>query len=313
MDFIIPILAAVIFFVGYLAVDKMVVNAQRRKSLRTRLAGDGSVYSEDDQGGAPTSLSDEPSASAKSLLGLLRAMGVNVDAALRSLELKFARAGIVSSDAPIYYLFYKRVVAFILGGIGAFMIITASGEEAMTSQAIGAFIILLAFFGAHLYVENKIAHRTKLLQRAFPDTLDLLLICVESGLGLDAAFGRVCNELSRAYPEMTYELNRTRLELSLLNDRVRALTNLGDRTGMVAFRSLVVALIQSERFGTSLSDTLRVLSEDFRLQRLAHAEAKAARLPVLITLPLMLLLMPAFFIIVLGPAFMGVSKSGALK
>ena len=105
---------------------------------------------------------------------------------------------------------------------------------------------------------------------------------------------------------MAGELNRTRLELTLLNDRVRALMNLGDRTGMVEFRSLVVALVQSERFGTSLTDTLRVLSEEFRLQRMANAEAKAARLPVLMTVPLIFLLMPAFMMIVLGPAIVKV-------
>jgi tight adherence protein C len=109
---------------------------------------------------------------------------------------------------------------------------------------------------------------------------------------------------------MTAELNRTRLELSLINDRVRALTNLGERTDMVAFRSLISALIQSERFGTSLTATLRVLSEEFRSQRLVDAEVKAARLPVLMTIPLIFLLMPAFFLIVLGPAIVRISNNG---
>ena len=159
-------------------------------------------------------------------------------------------------------------------------------------------------------MKNKIDHRRKTLKRAIPDTLDLLLICVESGLALDAALNRVCNELGRAHPEMTAELNRTRLELALLNDRVRALTNLGDRTNLPAFRSLVSSLIQSERFGTSLTDTIRVLSEDYRLQRLMDAEVKAARLPVLLTIPLIFLLMPAFMLIVLGPAIIGFMHHG---
>jgi tight adherence protein C len=214
--------------------------------------------------------------------------------------LRFARAGIASPDAPIYYLFFQRIASFGFFTIGVVLVLTAKGD--MTFQAIGGLIGLLGVFGPKLWLQNSIDRRAKLLLRAFPDTLDLLLICVESGLALDAALARVCGELARAYPEMTTELNRTRLELTLLNDRVRALMNLGDRTGMVAFRSLVVALIQSERFGTSLIDTLRVLSEDFRLQRLANAEAKAARLPVLMTIPLMLLLMPAFLLIVLGPS-----------
>jgi tight adherence protein C len=179
----------------------------------------------------------------------------------------------------------------------------AEGSKHLLYSFIGLLVFIVALFGPYLYLQNKITHRKQMLQRAFPDTLDLLLICVESGLALDASLSRVCAELQRAFPEITEELNRTRLELALLNDRVRALINLGNRTDMVAFRSLTAALIQSERFGTSLTDTLRVLSEDFRLQRIADAEAKAAKIPVLLTLPLILLLMPAFMIIVLGPAY----------
>jgi tight adherence protein C len=169
---------------------------------------------------------------------------------------------------------------------------------------------VLALFGPRLYLQNLIDKRKKRLHRALPDTLDLLLICVESGLALDASLQRVCSELGRAYPEITAELNRTRLELTLLNDRTRALMNLGERTGMPAFRALISSLIQSERFGTSLSDTLRVLSEEFRLQRLADAEVKAARLPVMMTIPLIFLLMPAFFLIVLGPAIVRIVHDG---
>lgn len=304
MNLIIAIVAAAVVFLGVLSLDKVRTNAQRRKSLRSRLAADGSVYDETQD--ASVGLVGEPSPRAKQMIAILRSMGVNVDQSLRAMEIKFAQAGIVSPDAPAFYLFFKRVGSFVIAAIGAYIAFTATGLD---MQCVGGLIAFLAIFGADLYISNKIQNRQKLLQRAFPDTLDLLLICVESGLALDAALARVCSELARAYPEMTQELNRTRLELSLLNDRVKALTNLGDRTGMVAFRSLVVALIQSERFGTSLTDTLRVLSEDFRLQRLAAAEAKAARLPVLITLPLMVLLMPALFIIILGPAIINVTKA----
>ncbi len=309
MELMIAALSAVVIFFGILALDKVRENAQRRRSLRSRLAADGTVYSDAADSHIATGLVGEPTLRAQSILRLLRGMGVNVEESLRLMEVRFARAGVVSPDAPAFYLFFKRVLAPIIAIMGGFILFTAKSDEPLAMQATGVLIIVLALFGADLYIKNKADNRQKLLQRAFPDTLDLLLICVESGLSLDAALARVCNELARAYPEMTQELNQTRLELSLLNDRVKALTNLGDRSGMVAFRSLVVALIQSERFGTSLSDTLRVLSEDFRLQRLTHAEAKAARLPVLITLPLMLLLMPALFIIILGPAIINAMKS----
>lgn len=309
MKLLITFLVLVVAFCGFLAVDRMRINAKRRKLLQARLASETSSYGENEYDPNSAGLNGEPSEKAKAYLKLMRNMGINVEESIRNLELRFARAGINSVDAPIYYLFYQRVVSFGLATFGLFLLLTASGEMALFFQMTGGLILFLAVFGASLYLKNKTDHRNKVLQRAFPDTLDLLLICVESGLALDAALNRVCSELNRAYPEMTEELNRTRLELSLLNDRVRALMNLGDRTGMVAFRSLVVALIQSERFGTSLTDTLRVLSEDFRLQRLANAEAKAARLPVLLTIPLIFLLMPAFLMIVMGPAIIGIMRS----
>lgn len=296
MKIVLALLLGVIGFCAYLLFDSMRINAQRRKSVQDRLTGEAGFAEENESVG----LQGEISQQALNLLSFMRGIGINVDEGLRKQEVRFARAGLESPDAPAYYMFFQRVASFGFAVLGGLIIVSSKGN--LTNQGLGGLIILAAFFGPSLYIQNMIDKRTKLLQRAFPDTLDLLLVCVESGLALDAALARVCTELARAYPEMTKELNRTRLELSLLNDRVKALMNLGDRTGMVAFRSLVVALVQSERFGTSLTDTLRVLSEDFRLQRLATAEAKAARLPVLMTLPLMVLLMPAFFIIIMGPA-----------
>ena len=296
MKYFAAILCFAIVFCAYLFIDSMRVNAKRRKSLQSRLSNNLDTQSDHE----PSSgMNGEMSPRAASIASFMRGLGIKVEEQIQGVEIRFSRAGITSPDAPIYYLFFKRIASFGIAFVGLMVLINAHGD--LQSQAIGVGIMGLAVLGPNMYLNNKIAHRTKLLQRAFPDTLDLLLICVESGLALDASLNRVCNELARAYPEMTAELNRTRLELSLLNDRVKALMNLGDRTGMVAFRSLCVALIQSERFGTSLVDTLRVLSEDFRLQRLAGAEAKAARLPVLMTLPLIFLLMPAFFMIVMGP------------
>lgn len=309
MDLIFALLIALMVFCGYLAFDQMRVDKKRKESLRLRIAPDGSTRGTDYE--EPITTTNEISARAQGLLSLLRGLGVNTDEAIRKLERRFAQAGITSPDGPVYYLFFQRVLSLFLFII-ALLFIMKGGEgfQKMLNWVMGGGIGIIALFGPHLYIQNKIDHRKKKLERAFPDTLDLLLICVESGLALDAALNRVCNELGRAYPDMTEELNRTRLELALINDRVRALMNLGDRTGMVAFRSLVAALIQSERFGTSLTDTLRVLSEDFRLARLADAEAKAARLPVLLTIPLIFLLMPAFMLIVLGPSIIRFMRSG---
>ncbi len=309
MKILAALLVAAMVFFSYLLFDRYMEEKRRRASLKLRIAPDGSSRSGDSTEALVT-LEAEPSAGVKALSRLLKLLGVNVDEAVRKLEPKFGQAGINSPDAPIQYLFFQRIASIFLFFIALVLLMSSNSEQAMFHKACGVFVGAAALCGPHLWLKNRVDHRAKLLQRAFPDTLDLLLICVESGLALDAALNRVCTELGRAYPEMTAELNRTRLELALINDRVRALMNLGERTNMVAFRSLVAALIQSERFGTSLTDTLRVLSEDFRLQRLSHAEAKAARLPVLLTIPLIFLLMPAFLLIVLGPAIVSFVHSG---
>jgi tight adherence protein C len=313
MNILLAFLIAVIVFCSYLVLDQYRLNVKRRNMMRARITPDGTTTGADFEESMHL-IDGEPSPRAKTLLAILRGLGVHIDETLPKIERMFGQAGMPSNDGPIYYLFFQRVVSiFLLILAAVYMMQPASkGIDQLMHYAVGGFVALLAVFGPYLYIKNKIDHRRKKLLRAFPDTLDLLLICVESGLALDAALTRVCSELGRAYPEMTQELNRTRLELSLINDRVRALMNLGERTGMVAFRSLVAALIQSERFGTSLTDTMRVLSEDFRLMRLSEAEAKAARLPVILTIPLILLLMPSLMLIILGPAIVTFVRNGQL-
>ena len=310
MSAILALLAAIIVFCSFLLVDRYLTDKKQKESLRARIAPDGSSYEEhyEDTG---TNLSGDPSPLAATFLAILRGLGVNTDESVRKLSKRFAQAGSNSPDAPAFYLFFQRIGSLGFLALSLLLLSGANDDNKLLMYLLAVFIAVIGLFGPHLYLQNLIDRRKKLLQRAFPDTLDLLLICVESGLALDASLNRVCSELGRAYPEMTAELNRTRLELALINDRVRALMNLGERTDMIAFRSLISALIQSERFGTSLTDTLRVLSEEFRLQRLTDAEVKAARLPVLMTLPLIFLLMPAFFLIVLGPAIVRFNNNGA--
>jgi len=294
----------VVVLVAYVIFDRYVAIRRNREVLRARIGADGMVRQEDEP---LFSYDRDPGARAQMLASILEKLGVNVQESLRTLEKKFAHAGITSPDTPIYFLFMQRVGVFAFLGLGGIFLLEAGG---FLDYVLGGALIALGFYGPKLYLENAIQKRKTILTRAFPDTLDLLLICTESGLALDASMNKVCAELGRAYPEMTAELNRTRLELALLNDRVRALTNLAERTDLVAFRALTASLIQSERFGTSLTDTLRVLSEDFRLTRLSHAENKAAKIPVYMTVPLIFLLMPAFLIIVLGPAIIGFMRSG---
>lgn len=238
------------------------------------------------------------------------AMTGNVEEKRKDMQLRFIQAGIYSPNAVgTYYAF--RVLAVPFGLLLSYILFTghAEGMMKLLSQLAGVAVLVFAWFGPSIYITNSKQKRQKTLQRSFPDTLDLILVCVESGLALDAALARVCRELGRAHPEITKELNRTRMELTLLSDRSIALQNLAERTDMVAFRSLVAALMQTEKFGTSLTETLRVLSDDYRHTRLMAAENKAGRLPAMMTIPMILLMMPAFVMIILGPAIISVMEA----
>jgi tight adherence protein C len=306
------ILVGAAVFMTYVLITKMMAEKRRKDSLRSRITSDGTPAAEEPE--EAIALDRELSPLAQRLASILALTGMWKEQDVKTLELRFARAGKMSPDAPVFYIFFQRIVSILLVLLALVMFASATAQGADQEMFIGAGILLIGIgvFGPHLYLENLIARRKKTLTRAFPDTLDLLLICVESGLALDASLNRVCSELGRSYPEMTQELNRTRIELALLNDRVKALNHLAERTDLLPFRSLISSLIQSERLGTSLTDTLRVLSEEFRLERLSKAEEKAARLPVLLTIPLVLLLLPAFMLIVLGPAIISFMKQGSV-
>lgn len=241
-----------------------------------------------------------PSALAVTISKIFTIFGVDIEKFHTNNQLRFYQAGIQSPDAHIYYFLFSRVVSVILVLLA--IVVVMNKNAGLVDYILGLNLAGIGIFGADMVIKHMQEKRKRTLQHSFPDALDLLLACVESGLALDGALLRVCKELGRAHPEMTQELNRLRVELSLLNDRTQALNNFAERNGMTSFRALVTALLQSERFGTSLTDTLRVMSEDFRTQRLMKAEEKAGRLPALITVPLIIFLLPALFLIILGPA-----------
>lgn len=302
-------LAFVVIFTLYMAVDSMFSRKEKLQQLEDKIAaGEVSAPQEDLVG-----MEDEKSSRAAVLEGFMRGVGVNVEARTADIRPMLQHAGMSSANAPIYLLFMNYFLRWIFVGAGVFFFLLAlQGKDGLMNYFMAVLLLFLGVLGPKMYITNETQKRKKILVRSFPDTLDLLVVCVESGLALDAALGRVCRELGRAHPEITKELNRTRLELALLNDRSVALQNLADRTDLVPFRSLVAALIQTEKFGTSLTDTLRVLSEDYRQTRLSLAEQKAGRLPVMMTIPLILLLMPALLIVILGPPFVKVREQGGL-
>jgi pilus assembly protein TadC len=249
-----------------------------------------------------------------SFLGaLLGVLGRNIDEELKQIRKKTLYAGIRSPDAPIYYLAYQYIASPLLLLLAlVFLLSGPENPNRAMDMVLGLILAVFALFGHKLYIKNRIDKRQKELTRSFPDMLDLMLVCIESGLALDAAIAKVCNELGAAHPLLTEELNRTRMELSVVSDRSKAFYALGERTGIPAMKALAAALIQSEKFGTSMGDTLRVLSDDYRQSRLLLAEEKAARLPALITVPLITMLLPAMFIIILTPAILSIIAQGGL-
>ncbi|TAE34533.1 MAG: type II secretion system F family protein [Alphaproteobacteria bacterium] len=301
MNYISAAVVGIIFFVLYLMVNAFAARKDRLKKFE-RDARLTRSYSELGlaEGIESVELEQDYSPLAQSLHRMMDVFGFDVDKNLKEWRTSAMRAGMTSPNAPIFLMFYQRIAGYLIALFGGMILMMT--QDNMGMMLFGGLLMIIGLFGSKLLVSNNTAKRKKSLLRSFPDGLDLMVVCVESGLALDAAVNRVCDELSFAHPALAVELNQTRLELALLNNRSQALMNLAERTDLVAYRSLVAALIQTERFGTSLTDTLRVLSDDYRQTRLMIAEEKAGRLPALISIPLITCLLPALMLLVLGPA-----------
>jgi tight adherence protein C len=162
--------------------------------------------------------------------------------------------------------------------------------------------VVVGYYLPLIFLKNMVTRRQESIQRAWSDALDLLLICVESGMSIEPAIQRVAREIGTQSVPLAEELVLTNAELSYLGDRRKAFDNLGKRTGLPTVRSVMTSLIQSERYGTPLGQALRVLAQENRDQRMQQAEKKAAALPPKLTVPMVLFFLPVIFIIVLGPA-----------
>lgn len=223
-------------------------------------------------------------------------------------SLKLARAGWRGRDPLVIYLFARVVFPAVLGG-GAVVALYVLGLVKMSDTmkaVISIAAVLLGAFAPDFYVQNRVTRRQQALTKALPDSLDLMVICAEAGLGLDAAFARVAKETGPVAPELADELVFTGIELTFLPERAKALENLSERAGLPAIRAVVNALRQTERYGTPLAQSLRVLSAEFRNARMMRAETKAARLPVILTVPMMIFILPPLFVVILGPAILQV-------
>jgi tight adherence protein C len=202
------------------------------------------------------------------------------------------------------------VLAPIGLGLFAFVYIstiygTLPPQMRIAAAAIG---MVIGNYLPFVMLRNLISRRQTSIRRAWPDSLDLMLICVESGMAIEPAMQRVSREIGTMSVPLAEELALTVAELSFLPDRRKAFENLGKRTGMPQVKSVVTSLIQSERYGTPLGTALRVLAQENRDMRIAEAERKAAALPPRLTVPMMLFFMPVIFVVILGPVVMTISK-----
>jgi tight adherence protein C len=219
---------------------------------------------------------------------------------------KLALAGFRSKDSLTVYLFAKAILPFIGLGVAVTLIYGMKALHLQGAQAVGACVVagLLGSLLPDFYVNNVAQKRQLAIRRALPDAFDLLVICAEAGLSLDSSFERVSRELGEGCPELGEEIGLTSIELGFLPDRAKALQGLADRVPLQGIRALVTTLAQTERYGTPLAQSLRVLASEMRTERMLKAEEKAARLPAIMTIPLMLCILPPLFIVLVGPAIL---------
>ncbi len=219
-----------------------------------------------------------------------------------------ARAGYRGQGPLTTFVFLRFVTPFVLFGIAfVYLSFIIFADRPLWQNAI--FALLIGLLGAYLPVlllKNRTIKRQQSIKRAWPDCLDLMLLCVESGMSIEHAFKRVAREMGDQSPELTEELTLVTAELSFLDDRSRAYENLGKRTGLDNVRSVMTALIQADRYGTSVGQALRVMAEEGREARMNEAEKKAAALPPKLTVPLILFFLPVLFIVIISPALIQV-------
>ena len=243
---------------------------------------------------------------------ILSNLKVLQDDQLKQAQRKLLQAGIRSKDWAVAVIFGRLVLPIVFGGAMLFWVYGTDGWadwSPMKKYALVAGTFILSYKAPDLYLKNKIQKRSDAIRKGLPDALDLLVICAEAGLTVDAAFHRVAKELGRAYPELGDEFALTAIELGFLTERRQAFENLSARVDLDAVKGVVTTMVQTEKYGTPLASALRVLSAEFRNERMMRAEEKAARLPAIMTVPLILFILPTLFVVILGPAACSIKDS----
>jgi tight adherence protein C len=208
-------------------------------------------------------------------------------------------------QAPVVAFLFFRAILPIIGFLLVFFYLFVVNNFGLPSvlrlgMAIGGAYV--GFYLPNIFISNLIQRRQKSIKRVFPDALDLLLICVQAGMSVEAAMNKVAGEIGSRSIELAEEFSLTTAELSYLPERREAYKNLGKRTGLAAVRAVGTSLVQAERYGTGVAQALRVLGKESRDMRMAEAEKKAAALPPKLTVPMIVFFLPVLFVVILGPA-----------
>ncbi|WP_157017553.1 type II secretion system F family protein [Mesorhizobium xinjiangense] len=226
---------------------------------------------------------------------------------------KLRMAGFRGQNPLTRFLFFRLLLPVVGFAGGAVYIFVLGGlaDRPLFLQIFACVICAYAgFYAPIFYVSNRASKRKQSIQRAWPDALDLTLICVESGMSIEAAFRRVADEIGTQSVELAEELVLTNAELAFLQERRQAYENLANRTGLESVKSITQALIQAERYGTPIAHALRVLAQESRDMRMNEAEKKAAALPPKLTVPMIVFFLPVLFGVIMGPAIISVSQKG---
>jgi tight adherence protein C len=237
---------------------------------------------------------------------------LNLRSAFESEEIKnkLKMAGLRGQAPLVAYMFFRLVMPIIVL-IAAFVylfVLTNYKYPPMVKFGMALGAGYLGFYLPNMFIQNLVQRRQQAISQSFPDALDMLLICVQAGMSIEAAFGKVAKEVSSQSIELAEEFSLTTAELSYLQDRRQAFDNLGKRTGIAGIKAVATALIQAERYGTPVSQALRVMAKENRDMRMSEAEKKAAALPPKLTVPMIVFFLPVLFIVILGPAALQVLK-----
>jgi tight adherence protein C len=244
--------------------------------------------------------------------GILSSFKMIQDDQLKKTQIKLMQAGIRAKDLAFFIIAARFIAPVVIGltvVLGLYVFDFFPDWGWFKRYAVTAGALVGSYKAPDIWLKNKVTKRSHAVRKGLPDALDLLVICAEAGLTVDAAFGRVAKELGKAYPELGDEFGLTAIELGFLNERRQAFENLATRVDLEAVRGVVTTMIQTEKYGTPLASALRVLSAEFRNERMMRAEEKAARLPAIMTVPLILFILPTLFIVILGPASCAISDS----